>query len=655
VSLTEPLDAAGAVVAATATPAFGRTDWVVVCHRALLHHVSRGGALGALSLLRDGILADNRRDAAIAYAGDDHSLQWVGQAAPPALAAQGARLEQWLRAESVAAVEGWWLLPLEHLSCRVGVLCLQRRIGDTVADFEPLAECAAALIAHAARVGESQELSQAETLRAALRGAGTFVWEWNVENDSLPDIAEAFAMLGYPATRRAYTQEDWTQLIHPDERAANHAAYLRHECGEIDQYEHVYRALDAQGEWHWIQERGRIVERTLDGRPRRMLGTQTDVTRRQALEATVSQATQRLQRIASHVPGVLFQMVQSADGLHAGFPFVSERCRAVFGLEPAALMNDASLLFRKVDRAWRERVVSSVLAASKSSSQWQLEFPLHRVTGQPSWMLGVATPHHESDGSVTWSGYIADVTDRRELEAARRDKATAEAASRAKTEFLSRMSHELRTPLNAVLGFAQLLELGREPPLADTQRRHVGLIRQAGEHLLHMISDLLDLTRIEAGHVELQWQAVDLSLLADECLALVQGQAAAASVTLFNDLRGQAAINLRADRIRLKQVLINLLSNAVKYNRPGGSVQLRAARQAEFWRLDVVDTGQGVDPAHLATLFEPFQRGAQARSTIEGTGIGLTVSRSLVELMGGRIEVSSTLGQGSVFSVCLPS
>jgi PAS domain S-box-containing protein len=655
VALTERHDAVSAVVAPTATPGFGRADWVAVCHRALLHHVSRGSALGALSLLRDGILADNRRDAAIAYAGHGRSLQWVGQAAPPALVAQGALIEQWLHAESVAPVDGWWLLPLEHLSRCVGLLCMQRRAGDTVADFEPLAECAAVLIAQTAHGGSAVALSQAETLRAALRGAGTFAWEWNVENDSLPDIAEGFAMLGYPLTQRAFTQEDWTQLIHPDERAANHAAYLRHERGEVDQYEHVYRALDAHGEWRWIHERGRIVERTLDGRPRRMLGTQADVTRRQALEASVSQATQRLHRIASHVPGVLFQLVQSADGLRAWFPFVSERCRAVFGLEPAALVNDASLLFRKVDRDWRERVVSSVLAASKSNSQWQLEFPVHRVTGQPSWMLGVATPHHEADGSVTWSGYIADVTDRRELEAARRDKATAEAASRTKTEFLSRMSHELRTPLNAVIGFAQLLELGREPPLADTQRRHVGLIRQAGEHLLHMISDLLDLTSIEAGHVALQWQAVDLSLLADECLALVQGQATAASVTVFNDLRGRSAVNLRADRTRLKQVLINLLSNAVKYNRPGGSVQLRGTRQAESWRIDVVDTGQGIDAAHLTTLFKPFQRGAHARSTIEGTGIGLAVSQSLVELMGGRIEVSSVPGDGSVFSVILPA
>jgi hypothetical protein len=126
-------------------------------------------------------------------------------------------------------------------------------------------------------------------------------------------------------------------------------------------------------------------------------------------------------------------------------------------------------------------------------------------------------------------------------------------------------------------------------------------------------------------------------------------------VVLANDLRAHDLPNVRADRTRLKQVLINLLSNAVKYNRRGGSVQLRATRQVDHWRIDVADSGLGIDPAHLAKLFKPFQRGAHARSTIEGTGIGLAVSQSLVELMGGRIEVSSVPGDGSVFSVILPA
>jgi signal transduction histidine kinase len=168
-----------------------------------------------------------------------------------------------------------------------------------------------------------------------------------------------------------------------------------------------------------------------------------------------------------------------------------------------------------------------------------------------------------------------------------------------------------------------------------------------------MIGDLLDLTRIEAGQLPLQIEAVALSPLAEECLSLLQAQAAGGSVELLNTVVNGERVH--ADRTRLKQVVLNLLSNAVKYNRAGGQVRLAAQADQGMTRLDVVDTGLGIEPQHLAKLFEPFQRGAHRAGPIEGTGIGLAVSKSLAELMGGRIAVRSRPGEGSVFSVFLPS
>jgi hypothetical protein len=249
------------------------------------------------------------------------------------------------------------------------------------------------------------------------------------------------------------------------------------------------------------------------------------------------------------------------------------------------------------------------------------------------------------------------VTVRRELESARRDIASAEAGSRAKTDFLSRMSHELRTPLNAVLGFAQLLEMDRAPALAESHRQRVGLIRQAGEHLLEMIRDLLDLTRIESGTLDLERAHVPLRPLADEAVRMVQAQALKAGVqvsVIGGDDAGVPALAAWADRTRLKQVLLNLLSNAIKYNRPDGwvEVELRAAG-ADSVQLIVEDAGVGIPPEAMQQLFEPFQRGAQARSKIEGTGIGLSVTRGLVQAMAGCIEVQSSVGVGSTFTVTL--
>jgi hypothetical protein len=180
----------------------------------------------------------------------------------------------------------------------------------------------------------------------------------------------------------------------------------------------------------------------------------------------------------------------------------------------------------------------------------------------------------------------------------------------------------------------------------------VQLIREAGEHLLTMIGDLLDLTRIESGQLKLAIEPVPLAALTEECLALLQAQAGAVPVSLVCAPLGTLAV--AADRTRLKQVLLNLVSNAIKYNRPGGAVTVRARNEGAHVRFEVSDTGLGIAPEHLGRLFEPFQRGAHAQSSIEGTGIGLAVCKSLIELMGGRIEAQSTPGKGSLFSVELP-
>jgi PAS domain S-box-containing protein len=237
-------------------------------------------------------------------------------------------------------------------------------------------------------------------MREALRGSGTTVWEWDVRNDRLSSTDESAALLGYPPGEIADDQGAWNALIHPDDLAANHDAYLRHARGETPLYEHEYRALGKDGAWRWLIERGRVVERDPLGNPLRVVGV------------------------------------------------------------------------------------------------------------------------------------LSDITDRRALLEARTAALSAQAANRAKTDFLSRMSHELRTPLNAVLGFAQLLEIDEREPLGETQRHRVALIREAGSHLLAMIGELLDLTRIEAGQLSVRLTALPLAALIRDSVELVRPQAEAAGVSL---------------------------------------------------------------------------------------------------------------------------
>ncbi len=249
---------------------------------------------------------------------------------------------------------------------------------------------------------------------------------------------------------------------------------------------------------------------------------------------------------------------------------------------------------------------------------------------------------------------VEDITEHQKLEEAERAREAAEASNRAKSEFLSRMSHELRTPLNAMLGFAQLLELDPRHPLHDAQRPWVSQIQQAGWHLLEMINDVLDLSRIESGNLRLQVETLNLAELLDATVAMVGGDAQRRGIEISKEFALGTATVL-GDATRVKQILTNLLSNAVKYNAEGGRIHIAGRPLGDDTvEITVTDTGLGMTPQQLAELFQPFNRLGRERSAQQGTGIGLVISQRLAELMGGALRAHSAAGQGSAFVLTLP-
>jgi PAS domain S-box-containing protein len=273
-----------------------------------------------------------------------------------------------------------------------------------------------------------------------------------------------------------------------------------------------------------------------------------------------------------------------------------------------------------------------------------------RKDGSRFWANVVVTAIRDSTGNLRGYATVArDMTERRRVEAELNEaKAAAEAANQAKSEFLSNMSHELRTPLNAILGFAQLMKSDVPAP-TSTQKTSIDQILQAGWFLLELINEVLDLSLIDSGKVSLSPEPVSLGEVLADCQAMMEPLAQKRGIAMRFPTFGAPCFAL-VDRTRLRQVLVNLLSNAIKYNRPSGSIVVKcAARPPGRVRLSVIDTGMGLAPEMLAQLFQPFNRLGQEAGLEQGTGIGLVVTKRLVEIMNGTIGVESKFGAGTEF------
>ncbi|HEX2541895.1 MAG TPA: PAS domain-containing protein [Caldimonas sp.] len=523
---------------------------------------------------------------------------------------------------------------------------LTRRVVERSNSGEPIAFLGVALDLTERVEDLRQKEELARRFDAASRAARVGIWTLTREPPESHWNSQMFALFdrhsSVPPTLSAWIRES----VHADDRLRVGRAmgdYLRAGDGPV---EVEFRVVRRDGGIRWIVIRADVDRSQGDGR--RLLGVALDVTEQHEAIEALRTASQRAALITHHAGIGTWEAAFDGSPEHW-----DEQMFRLRGLEPAPapppLHERLAMVHPDDAAAVREALSAAADAGLSTAYEFRVRLPDHSYR----WLASrSAIVFDELGQAVRRVGVDWDITENKNAALAQQQAALAEKGIQAKSQFLSRMSHELRTPLNAVLGFTQLLQIeagraGQEEHLAKLEH-----IRAAGDHLLSLINDVLDLSALESGELRLSLRPVDVGQLVHQSLPLLHSLAAQHGVSLET---GNAEGSAHADPTRLRQVLINLVSNAIKYNRRGGSVLVETGTVDDEALLVVRDTGRGLNREQIDSLFEPFNRFGVEDEGIEGTGIGLTIVRALVDGMHGRIEVSSEPGEGTEFIVRLPA
>ncbi|MEQ8756121.1 MAG: PAS domain S-box protein [Coleofasciculus sp. G1-WW12-02] len=475
---------------------------------------------------------------------------------------------------------------------------------------------------------------------------------------------EMAAFLGYTAEQiYAMGENLLPTLIHPEDLARLPAYFQQVQNaadGEI--FEIEYRVRDANGEWHTLLGRETPFARTADGMVTQLLGTATDITERQQIEAALQESEQRYELATRAAKVGVWEW-----NLQTNEFYIDPTIKAILGYTEAEIANDLN--------HWTTYIhpddQSVVLAAAQShlagvSPEYRVEHRMLHKDGSIRWIIVRGQAIRDAQGKgIRMVGTNTDITERKLAEIALQEaKEAADAANRAKSTFLANMSHELRSPLNAILGFAQLMS--NSVTLPRQYQDNLRIIHNSGEHLLTLINQVLDLSKIEAGRITLNETTFNLHHLLREVEDMFRLKADENGLQLGFNCAADVPHTIQTDEIKLRQVLINLLSNAIKFT-SAGSVVVNVAsqrtndrREVEIYEnslarkitlhFEIKDTGCGIDADELESIFEAFVQSQSGVQSQNGTGLGLPITRKFIQLMGGEITVESQVRLGTTFT-----
>lgn len=486
-------------------------------------------------------------------------------------------------------------------------------------------------------------------------GSGYGFWEWDLQTQHIEWSGGFWERLGY-GPEDAATISDSAKVLtymHPDDREFAIEATRQH-LRSGKPLDVSYRIRTKRGDYIWTQVRADSL-RDENGHATIMSGVNFDISEIKKVEAALRESEARQVRIIQASSDGIWEWYADRGGFH-----FSHRCWESLGYDD---LDDVLTEGEDRLKIWRKHIFPQDLAKFDNAlvehmagrAPFDVEYRLISTQGEIRWIRGRGRAVFNEKGQpIMMSGSNMDITEvKRAEERVIQAKEQAEKANRAKSDFLSSMSHELRTPLNAILGYTQLFEY--DGNLKPQQIDNVREIRKAGEHLLQLINDVLDLAKIESGNMTVSLEPVLVSRLIAECITLVQPQADAKGIRLSVLVGEFSNTYVIADHVRFKQALLNLLSNAVKYNFVGGEVEVRlAAQSGQQLRISVRDTGRGIPLQRQSEVFQPFNRLTAENTNIEGSGVGLVITKQLVEMMHGRLDFTSAEGMGTTFWIDFP-
>jgi PAS domain S-box-containing protein len=376
-----------------------------------------------------------------------------------------------------------------------------------------------------------------------------------------------------------------------------------------------------------------------------------DITSQNVLEAQLQKSANLLTTLSHQVPGMIYQCRLFPDG-HSCFPYASDAIHDIYGVTPEEVREDAACIYALLHPDDKAEFDVSIRESARTLQQWEHEYRVILRNQGVRWRYGCARPENLMDGSIVWHGFVNDISAQKKLEVELLEaRHAAEAANRAKSEFLATMSHEIRTPMNGVIGMTGLL---LDTELDSEQREFAEIVRKSGENLLSLINDILDYSKIEAGKLDMELLDFDLRVTLEDTAELLALRATDAGLELICQIDPAVPSYLKGDPGRLRQIITNLVGNAVKFTRQGEVViSTELQSEQDGWvtiRCAVRDSGIGIPESRLAAIFAPFtQADSSTTRKYGGTGLGLAICKQLTEMMGGEIGVTSEEGKGSTF------